>query len=309
MTIRQLQKRTYRLFRGSFGRTSLRGRQDDILKEAQEVADALDHESLGSELGDLGASLLTACEENGFQFEELVVAAHQKIKRRKQQYQTLGRKLNVALLGGAFDPVHIGHIAVAQLVLDTSRFFDEVWLVPCYRHMYGKQLEPFKHRIAMCRLAAAIDGRIKVFDYEGKHKLRGETSRFITKLLDDDKYTEEYRFAFIIGLDNARGILKWPYSEELRRKIPFVVVPRPGERGDKRVQWYLKAPHMFIQPDGQIRQQLVDCSSTDIRRDLARQGYDYPKRVLDEIVLKYIMENGLYENMPDPTATTKAGGH
>ena len=60
----------------------------------------------------------------------------------------------VALLGGSFNPPHVAHLMAAYWALATQGV-SEVWLLPAYRHPFGKQLEPFEDRLRMCRLAAA----------------------------------------------------------------------------------------------------------------------------------------------------------
>ena len=82
------------------------------------------------------------------------------------QYKTLGRKTDVLLLGGAFNPIHNDHIQMIQFALDASREFDEAWLIPCCQYMFSKELASFEDRVEMCRLAAEVDARIKVCTYE-----------------------------------------------------------------------------------------------------------------------------------------------
>jgi len=97
-----------------------------------------------------------------------------KIETPQSPIPILGRKLKVAIFGGAFDPITTGHIKTAQLVLNYSKEFDEVWLMPCYTHLNGKHTSAPEDRLEMCRLAAKTDGRISVSSYEIDHKLGGE---------------------------------------------------------------------------------------------------------------------------------------
>ena len=59
----------------------------------------------------------------------------------------------IALLGGSFNPPHVAHLMVAYWTLATQDV-REVWLLPSYRHPFGKDLAPFDDRVAMCELAA-----------------------------------------------------------------------------------------------------------------------------------------------------------
>jgi nicotinate-nucleotide adenylyltransferase len=296
MEVHKFQHETGLLFREHFGNTPLTARIKDIISEAQELQRFTDLRNLSEEAGDLGASLLALCHECGWDFEELVQATHAKIKRRAAQYKSLGRKVKVALLGGAFDPPTLGHIAVARFVLNVSKTFDEVWLVPCFRHMYNKRLSPTVARLEMCELVAAQDGRVRVFDFEITHQLRGETYNFVQRLLDDPMAQNEYDFSLIIGMDNANTFDNWVNFEELERMIRFVVVPRAGEKRNESVDWYLKPPHIYLPHD----QSLPETSSTEVRelvgafpKELARELL---LKLVDPAVLAYIEKEGLYNS-------------
>lgn len=299
METNDLQQQTGLLFQEFFGRTPLTARLDDMLGEAMELHRATDIPNLKEEAGDLGASLLALCQECGFNFQDLVLESHAKIRRRAQQYHSLGRKTKVALLGGAFDPPTLGHIAVAKFVLDSSRTFDEVWLVPCFRHMYNKQLSAEHHRLAMCRLAIT-DARMQVFGYEIDHQLRGETYHFVQKLLTEKYAQDEYDFSIIIGMDNANTFDRWVNFRELERMIRFVVVPRPGEIQNPKVDWYLRPPHIFLRDDGGI---IPGTSSTATRKliqqliDVRPMAQVFLATLAKEVgpaVAKYIWDHKLY---------------
>ena len=62
--------------------------------------------------------------------------------------------MDVALLGGSFNPPHVGHL-MASLYLRSVVGCDEVWLVPSFNHPFGKPLEPFEDRVNMCRAMGA----------------------------------------------------------------------------------------------------------------------------------------------------------
>jgi len=153
----------------------LKARLADILGEAIELSRATDFTNIDEEAGDCLASLLALHAECKLDPEQTLRACLEKINRRRGQYDALGHKLKVALLGGAFDPPTLGHIAVAKLVLDATNEFDEVWLTPCFKHMYNKQMSSAADRLTMCKIAAQGDGRIKTFDYEIKNQLAVDT--------------------------------------------------------------------------------------------------------------------------------------
>lgn len=292
-SIRAIQDAVGVVFKKTFGRTSLRARLQDILGEAMELQRWTDISNLEEEAGDLACSLLAFFSETGLSMEEAVQHTLKKIERRQQQYHALGRKVKVALLGGAFDPPTLGHIAVAKFVLKSSREFDEVWLVPCFKHMYNKEMSSANDRLTMLGYAIQEDGRILVCDYEILNKLGGETYHFLKSLLDSE-LAQTYEFSYIIGMDNANDFDKWFNFEELERLIRFVVVPRAGQEPNNSVDWYLKPPHIFLRSD----KPLPDTASSVVRsriQELA-SGHksELPGQMLDSRVLDYINRKGLY---------------
>ena len=304
--MKQVVTKIKKVFESSFGQTPLRQRNEDILREAIELSRFTSIANLKEEHGDLLCSLLMSCAENGWDPKDLIEATLKKIQGRCAQYHAYGRKLNVAILGGAFDPIHRGHIAVAQFVLDFSTMFDQVWLMPCYKHLYGKKMTSWKHRLEMCRLAAQGDRRIVVSDYEIKHKLGGETYHLAKKLLSEDFAKGQYDFSFIIGMDNADTFDKWQNFEDLERMMRFVVVPRQGYPRVHRKSWYLSPPHMYVFPEGSEghrgKVNLPKVSSTEVKRYLSGvhtgvaiwEREAFLTRNLNGDVREYIKKNGLY---------------
>lgn len=290
MLIRELQERVGESFKKAFGRTSLRARLQDILGEAIELQRFTDIQNLEEEAGDLACSLLAFFDETGLSMEEAVQRTLKKIERREQQYHSLGRKLKVALLGGAFDPPTLGHIAVAKFVLDSSREFDEVWLAPCHSHMFNKKMSSAEDRLMMLGHAIGDDGRIRVFDYEIIHKLGGETYHFLRSLMDSEM-VQTHEFSYIIGMDNAVNFDKWVNFEELERLVRFVIVPRVGEEPKSSVDWFLKPPHIFLRSD----KPLPDTASSRVRKAISTGvGTAFLGDDLDPRVLDYIERKRLY---------------
>ena len=290
--MRKIQEEVKKVFLDAFGRTPLRQRLEDICKEAEELKRYIDIANIKEELGDILASSIMLANEMEMDAETLVRNTLAKIKRRKVQYKSLGRKLKVALYGGAFDPPTVGHIQAAQFVLDTSKMFDEVWLMPCYEHMYSKDMAFSRDRINMCNLAAECDGRIKAFDYEIKNQLKGETYHLVKRLLEEDFAKDEVDFSYIIGMDNALTFDQWVNYEDLERMIPFIVVPRKGYEADilSSLRWFLKPPHIFLGiSDNPIKQ----ISSTEIRNSII--AGESIEGMVPEKVEWYIEKHGLYK--------------
>lgn len=301
-SISQLQKDVKDTFEGAFGSTPLTQRLDDILGEAIELSRYTDLKNLREETGDLLASTIQLANECGWDIEDLITKNRLKIEKRRLQYKSLGRKKKIAILGGAFNPIHVGHIQIAQFVLNTSRTFDEVWLMPCYNHMYNKEMASAEHRLKMCEIAAEEDARIKVFDYEIENELSGETYNTVKRLLDTDLAKHECDFSLILGMDNANTFSNWVNYEELERMIRFVVVQRKGYGVDLSANWYLKSPHIFLS-DAEI----MGLSSTFIRDQLltrSRISKGMERHLTKEMAkekvneqFEKIMENWLHPNI------------
>jgi nicotinate-nucleotide adenylyltransferase len=196
-------------------------------------------------------------------------------------------KKSIAILGGAFNPITKGHVKVAQFVMEHAAI-DEVWFMPCYKHVYGKDMVSDVHRLNMILLAIKKNEYLKCFDYEIRNKLSGSTYAMIQRLLTDI-YFAQYRFHLIIGMDNANTFNKWIEPNKLKRLINFIVVPRQGIQRDKRVGWYLKEPHYFLDfPDV-----IPNTSSTQAKQDLCRDRKICPESLCGE-VHNYIIANNLY---------------
>lgn len=197
--------------------------------------------------------------------------------------RSIGKRKQIALLGGAFDPPTLGHVAIARFVLDNLDI-EQVWLAPCYRHMFNKNMSSANDRLTMLGYATRSNGRVKICDYEIQNKLGGETYHFLKSLLASE-FAQTHEFSYIIGMDNANHLNRWVNFEELERLIRFVVVPRVGEEVDSSVDWYLKPPHIFLRSD----QPLPDTASSRVRKDVSRTT-----EMLDPRVLEYIERKGLY---------------
>lgn len=291
--MKEAQNKVKEVFEKNFGYTPLGERMNDIQREFFELMKWNDIQNLKEEAGDLLASLIQLHNESGWDVEENLNSTLDKINSRYLQYKSLGRKVKVAILGGAFNPITIGHIQIAQFVLNTSGEFDEVWIMPAYNHMYGKNMVSSEHRLRMCELAAQVDGRIKVFDYEVRNELAGETFNFFKRLKTEETLNERYNFSMIIGQDNANTFDKWVNYEELERMARFVVIPRKGTERDVNVDWYLKEPHIYLNSENDI----IEVSSTEVRAILDQEGiakYKTLEGKLHPDVIKYIYNNKLY---------------
>ena len=191
---------------------------------------------------------------------------------------------NVAIYGGAFNPITLAHVQVIHAVLD--RGFDQVWLMPTFKHRFNKTMESPEHRLKMCQIVASTNNRIRVFDYEITHELSNGTYDFVNRLKKETELNKHNTFSLIIGSDNANIFDQWLNSELLKNTIPFVVVSRPGYDIIPN-SWYMNPPHTFIQTE------IIQTSSTVVR-EIIKRDIDASKKFLLEEVWEYILNNNLY---------------
>ncbi len=136
--------------------------------------------------------------------------------------------MRIALLGGSFDPPHLGHLLAATEVLLVHEP-DEVWLAPCVRHPFGKSLAPFADRLAMTALAAAPLGpRVLASEIEAEVAAAGgggttvELLRFLRDRRPDD------RLILVVGADILLEAARWSHWDEIGRLAERVVINRTG---------------------------------------------------------------------------------
>ncbi len=187
----------------------------------------------------------------------------------------------IGLLGGSFNPPHVGHALLALYVLETTDL-DELWLVPTWRHAFAKDqdLVGFDDRVAMCEaMAPALGPRVVVSRVEEDvARARGGESRTLHTLEHLAVARPDVRWRLVIGSDILGETAKWLAWDEVCQRAPPIVVGR----GD-----HPPPPGADVAP-----LTLPPVSSTEIRRTLAR-GEDV-RGLLPRSVLGYIAARGLY---------------
>jgi nicotinate-nucleotide adenylyltransferase len=142
--------------------------------------------------------------------------------------------MKVAILGGSFNPPHLCHIFIAHYVLATAEV-DQLWLLPCYKHAFGKILAPFHHRLAMCALAITSfqQDLVKVLPLEQERQ--GTSWTIDTVRYVKQKYPN-IDFSWIIGSDVLDELDQWKEFGQLQHLISFLVVPRADYRRETIAQ-------------------------------------------------------------------------
>jgi nicotinate-nucleotide adenylyltransferase len=136
-------------------------------------------------------------------------------------------KLKLGIYGGSFDPVHLGHLLVAQAAVEELGL-DRIFFVPAAQSPFkpDSQPAPDAARLRMLRLALAGQTNAEV-DYQ--EICRGGVSYTVDTLRDYARRFPGAELFYLIGADNVAALPQWREATELARFAEFVVVPRPGQ--------------------------------------------------------------------------------
>ena len=133
----------------------------------------------------------------------------------------------IGLFGGSFDPVHLGHLLVAQAACEEFKL-DRLFFIPAAQSPLKPERvpAPAEMRLRMLRLALAGEMRYEVDDQEIR---RGGPSYTIETVRDYRQRYPKATLFYIIGADHVPLLQKWRAADELAALVEFLVVPRPGD--------------------------------------------------------------------------------
>jgi|ERR1700722_1133520 len=133
----------------------------------------------------------------------------------------------IGLFGGSFDPVHLGHLLVAQAAIEELGL-DKLFFVPAAQSPFKSENEiaTAQIRLQLLRLALARKTNCEIDEQEIK---RGGISYSIETLRDYAKKFSSARLFYLIGADNISKLSEWREAPELAKLAEFVAIPRPGE--------------------------------------------------------------------------------
>lgn len=127
--------------------------------------------------------------------------------------------MRIALLGGSFNPPHVGHLMIARQVLDFTDA-EEIWFLPNYGQAPPKPVASAQDRLAMTKLLDLPKTRVSTTEID--NKLGGETVDILPFLPKD------HQFSFIMGSDQLPTFHLWKDWEKLLKILPFWIFPRYG---------------------------------------------------------------------------------
>jgi nicotinate-nucleotide adenylyltransferase len=185
----------------------------------------------------------------------------------------------VALFGGAFDPIHNAHLAVASAAADEFHL-TRVLFVPAHHppHKGGMTYAPYEDRIHMVQLACAMDGR-----FEASRLEEGTERSYSIDTIEKVRatLTREDQLFFIIGVDAFAEVRTWRRWQDVARAVRFLVVSRPGYRYDAPREIKLDRLDTLELPE----------SSSQMRQALAE---GQTPESLPQSVMQYIRAHNLY---------------
>jgi nicotinate-nucleotide adenylyltransferase len=159
----------------------------------------------------------------------------------------------VGLLGGTFDPPHLGHLVVAECAR-VELGLDEVRLLVAGDPWMKEHTTPADVRVRLAEASVADDPHLRVDDRETRRDGPTFTADTLEELVQEEPET---RWFFLIGADAASAFDRWQRVEAAFALATFVVVPRPGND--------VEVPAPFADRVERLDVPLVDLSSSDLR--------------------------------------------
>jgi len=133
----------------------------------------------------------------------------------------------IGLFGGSFDPVHLGHLLVAQAAREELQL-DRLFFIPAAQSPFKPDSKPTSSADRLRLLRLALAGKTWC-DIDEQELQRGGVSYTINTLRDYHQRFPEAKLYYLIGGDHVQKLPSWREAEELARLADFVVVPRPGQ--------------------------------------------------------------------------------
>ena len=202
-----------------------------------------------------------------------------------------GKRKRIGILGGTFNPIHIGHLLIARDAMEQMAL-DRVKFIPSARppHKAVEALASERDRIHMIKLAIRGNERFEVDDIEIR---RGGISYSVDTLTELRRRDPKSDIFFIIGADSLRELHLWREAQRVVRLCTFVTVPRPGFEARPVVDRRLDAASRKRLRQYVLRGHSCDIASREIRSRVA-SGRSI-RYLVPDAVTEYIRRRKLYQ--------------
>ncbi len=213
--------------------------------------------------------------------------------------------MRLGILGGTFDPIHFGHLRLAEEMCEEFAL-SKVLLIPCAQppHKDESVITPYSERLEMTKIAVSYSSYLEASDIEGRRK--GPSYSIETINIIMNLYGADLELFFILGIDTFKEITTWKEYEELFKLTSFAVIDRPGTQKceissfiDSLALDFKKCntDDLFVNTSGCSiyfkKSTLMDISSTKIRQNI-KTGRSI-NFMVPERVKEYILRKGLYK--------------
>jgi nicotinate-nucleotide adenylyltransferase len=135
--------------------------------------------------------------------------------------------MKIGLFGGSFDPVHLGHLLVAQAAVE-GLGLDRLFFIPAAQSPFKPESKPAPAAARLQWLRLALAGR-EDCEIDEQEIRRGGISYAVDTVRDYAKRFPQAKLFYLVGADNVAKLNEWREAGELARLAEFVVIPRPGE--------------------------------------------------------------------------------
>ena len=212
-----------------------------------------------------------------------------------ERFDTLGladpsKTYKLGVMGGTFDPIHMGHLACAEQVREALNL-DAVVFMPAGDPWMksGRSLADPEDRLAMVRMAVKDNPRFDASRLEIDRK--GQTYTVDTLRALRNHYPENVEVHFIMGADAVQQVHKWHQADQLSSLATMVAVTRPGYSLDEARAEYARAcgSELRVVP---VSVTPLDVSSTDLREKAAAGAS--VRYLVPQVVADYMAARGLY---------------
>jgi nicotinate-nucleotide adenylyltransferase len=132
----------------------------------------------------------------------------------------------IGLFGGSFDPVHLGHLLVAQAAVEELGL-DKLFFIPAAQSPFKPENPPAPAAVRLRLLRLALAGKTN-FEIDELEIQRGGVSYTVDTLRDYARRFPAAQLFYLIGADNAAKLNQWSEPDELAKLAEFIAVPRPG---------------------------------------------------------------------------------